>query len=212
MWQTSATSPVLRQGPSVCQGRKEATCDGACNTTSVVICAHGCNATRDECNECTPSSLSCEADIALLCNAEVLCDASGLIASSTCCTSNRCTCDGASCLEDVCNAAPVISGSTVLAGDTCDDFDNIPGDCNPGGTACLPVGSGGSPEEYFLLDLDDGVGGTSTFYDVVLDTSGSSLDTSVRGVVGVWQRDGPDSRIRTCVALRQRPRPLWKPA
>jgi len=156
---------------------QEATCDGFCNTTQLIICAYGCNAGRQECNECNPSTIECRADIEYLCNAEFVCDADGLIQSKTCCTSDRCTCDGSVCLEDICATANDVSGGGNFGGDTCDDLDNIPGDCFPGGSACRDVGDGGGPEEFFQFTLDDGMA-DSAFYTVDLVSSG--YDTNLR--------------------------------
>jgi subtilisin-like proprotein convertase family protein len=156
---------------------QEATCDGACNATQLIICSYGCNAGRQECNECNPSSLECRADIEFLCNAEFICDAVGLITSKTCCSSGRCTCDGSACLEDICATAPDVSAGGNYGGNTCDDLDNIPGDCFPGGSACQSVASGGGPEEFFQFTLNDGTG-TSAFYTVTLTSAG--YDTTLR--------------------------------
>jgi subtilisin-like proprotein convertase family protein len=158
---------------------QEATCDGACNTLQLIICEYGCNLTREECNECAPSTTECKGDAEFLCNAEFVCDADGLLQSKTCCTTNRCSCDGSMCLEDLCATAPDLSAGGNLAGDTCNDDDHIPGDCNPGGSACLAVASGGAPEELFRFTLDDGTG-DSAFFDVTLDSSLSVLDTTLR--------------------------------
>ncbi len=156
---------------------QEATCDGACNSSQLVICSYGCNAGRQECNECNPSTLECRADLEYLCNAEFICDASGLIQSKSCCSSNRCTCDGSTCLEDICITAPDVSGGGNFNGNTCDDLDNIPGDCYPGGPACRSVAAGGSPEEFFQFTLDDSQP-TSAFYTVTLASGG--YDTTLR--------------------------------
>ncbi|HOX42295.1 MAG TPA: proprotein convertase P-domain-containing protein [Myxococcota bacterium] len=156
-----------------------ATCDGACHMTSLTICPYECNATRQECNECEPSVAECKGNAELLCNADHACSADGLLTSITCCTTNRCTCDKAECLEDQCLTAADLSAGGTVAGTTCTESDHIPGDCNPGGTACqLPAG-GGAPEAMFHLDLDDGLG-TSRFYNISLNTSGSALDTFLR--------------------------------
>ncbi|MBW1809229.1 MAG: proprotein convertase P-domain-containing protein [Deltaproteobacteria bacterium] len=158
---------------------QEATCDGACNTLQLIICEYGCNLVRDECNECAPSTVECKGDAEFLCNAEFVCDADGLLQSKTCCTTNRCTCDASMCLEDLCAAAPDLSGGGNLVGTTCNDDDNIPGDCLPGGAACRDVSSGGAPDEMFQFTLDDGTG-DSAFFDVELDSSLSTLDTTLR--------------------------------
>lgn len=158
---------------------QQATCDGSCGMTELVICPYGCNAARQRCNDCTPSSVECKADAQLLCNARVVCTADGRIQSKTCCSSNRCTCDGAMCLEDACASAPDLSGGGNLSGTTCDNQDNVPGDCAPGGTACRTPAQGGSPEEFFRFRLDNG-SSTSAFYNVTIDSAGSSLDTTLR--------------------------------
>jgi len=165
---------------TVCKNAtQEATCDGACNVTQLVICQYGCNLVRDECNECSPSTTECKGDATLLCNAEFVCDADGLLQSVTCCSTNRCSCDGSGCLEDVCLAGQDVSAGGSFSGSTCDDYDHIPGDCNPGGTACRDTGSGGAPEEMFLFTLDDGTA-DSAFYTVDMDTAGSAIDTGLR--------------------------------
>ncbi|HOX42296.1 MAG TPA: proprotein convertase P-domain-containing protein [Myxococcota bacterium] len=152
---------------------QEATCDGSCNMTALTICGYGCNLGRDECNQCTPSSVECRADLEYLCNAEFVCDASGLVDSKTCCSSNRCDCDGSMCLEDVCASATDLTGGGTLAGTTCDDDDNIPGDCFPGGPACKAPALGGAPEQIFQFTVP-------SFSRVTLDSSGSALDTTLR--------------------------------
>ncbi|MBW1809230.1 MAG: proprotein convertase P-domain-containing protein, partial [Deltaproteobacteria bacterium] len=172
---------------------QEATCDGACTTIQLIICEYGCNLARDECNECAPSTVECKGDVEFLCNAEFVCDANGLLQSKTCCTTNRCACDASACLEDMCAAAPDLSAGGNLAGDTCgpdgipgtadDSPDNIPGDCNPGGSACQDVLAGGAPEELFQFTLDDGTG-DSAFYQVTLDSSILSAMLRVSTICG----------------------------
>jgi len=158
---------------------QEATCDGACNMTELLTCVYGCNAVRQECNQCAPSTTECKGDAEYLCNAEFVCDANGLLQSKTCCTTNRCACDSSMCLEDLCAAAPDMSAGGNLSGTTCDDHDHIPGDCYPGGAACKSVAAGGAPEEMFQFTLDDGTG-DSKFYTVTLDSGTSALDTTLR--------------------------------
>ncbi len=164
-------------------GIREATCDGVCDYDQIVICDYSCNAVRQECNECDPSTIECKGDIEYLCNAEFVCGGDGLLLSKTCCTTNRCACDGTSCLEDMCAASDDVSGGGIgiLTGDTCgpdglpgggdDLWDNIPGDCNPGGSACNDAASGGAPEMLFQFTLDDDEW-YSEFYSVTLDSYG----------------------------------------
>jgi subtilisin-like proprotein convertase family protein len=163
-----------------CQGAAQAaTCDGACNLTQLVICPYGCNAARNECNECEPSMVECRGDAELLCNADHTCGPNGLLLSTTCCTTNQCTCDAAECLEDFCATAADLSAGGSLSGTTCTQSDHIPGDCNPGGAACRAPAQGGGPEALFRLELDDGLS-TSRFYNLSLSTAGSALDTFLR--------------------------------
>ncbi len=159
-------------------GNTEVTCDGACHP-AVEICPFGCNAALTACNACVPGTVSCRADLSLLCNARVECDAAGAISAISCCASNRCTCDGSACLEDLCASAPSISASTTLSGDTCTADDNIPEDCLPGGAACQPRALGGGPEQLFRLLLDDGQP-TAGFFHVTLDTTGAPFDSALR--------------------------------
>ncbi|MFC1611019.1 proprotein convertase P-domain-containing protein [Myxococcota bacterium] len=171
-----ACAPASKQCVSASE---EATCDGTCDPPAVRYCLSGCNSTRQECNECVPSTTVCQADLSLLCNAEVACDVDGLISDRRCCTSNRCTCDGSVCLEDKCTAAPDLSGGGSLVGNTCSADDDVPGDCLPGGLACRHVTEGGAPEDFFKFTLDDDVC-TSGFCSVTLDASSSDLDTVLR--------------------------------
>lgn len=158
---------------------QEVTCDAACGLTSYNGCAHGCSAIRQQCNDCSPGSITCAADLTLLCNARITCDSSGLISDRACCTTNRCTCDGASCLEDICASAADLSSGGITSGDTCDTADNIPGDCAPGGDACRAPNAGGAPDDFFYFRLQD-ASPTSSFYIVSLDSSASSINTSLR--------------------------------
>ncbi len=177
-----ACSPSPAPPGSFCADAATAvTCDGAGNPQSS-ICAFGCNLDRDECNECDPDParlVTCRADVEALCNAEHVCSPEGLIVAKQCCNSNQCTCDGSSCVEELCAAATDVTAGGSFAGDTCGAADNVPGDCNPGGQACLSVASGGAPEEMYRLSLDDG-SPMSRFYEVVLDTSASPAGTELR--------------------------------
>ncbi len=183
-------------GQSCFDATQEVTCDAGCNATALKICTHGCNAARQICNACTPSSTACVPDVGMLCNARVACDANGQVASKTCCVSNRCNCAGTSCLEDVCESSPDLSAGGTIAGDTCDEADDIPGSCGQGGTACLPVSQGGAPDAKFRMTLDDD-SPKSAFYDVVLSSSSPALDTQLRfmTVCGVEASQMPNARV-----------------
>lgn len=156
-------------------------CDGSGGAAGF-ICAFGCNTDRDECNECDPDPariVTCRADIENLCNAEFVCSGDGLVVFKSCCASNQCACDGVQCLEGICDTAPDVSAGGVFAGDTCDDDDNVPGDCYPGGLACQSTADGASPEEFFRVSLDDGTS-RSAFYNIVLDSTASATATDLR--------------------------------
>ncbi|HSI05285.1 MAG TPA: hypothetical protein VLC93_12440, partial [Myxococcota bacterium] len=175
------TAPA-RQGQTFCfDGQISTTCDDAGNAINF-ICVFGCNLTRDLCNECDPSpakAITCRADIESLCNAQVVCDSDGRVLAKTCCSSNQCTCDGTQCLEDTCSTAPDVGVGGTFSGDLCTGADNVPGDCFPGGVACRGIAAGGQPEKLYRLTLDD-QNNRSTFYNVVLDSSGSAAATDLR--------------------------------
>ncbi|MBI5511132.1 MAG: proprotein convertase P-domain-containing protein [Deltaproteobacteria bacterium] len=171
----------------LCLGASQlASCDGTTAPPVVQNCSFGCNAVRKACNECSPSSLTCQGDLNLFCYAEVTCGADGRVSDKTCCASNRCTCTGNACLEDACVGSDVVTGdkgavaTDTLTGTTCGGADNIPGDCSPGGTACRTLAGGGSPEAVFQMALPDTSDTATTFYKVVLDSAGSAFDTTLR--------------------------------
>jgi len=183
-------------GPSCFNATQEVTCDAGCTPSSFKICSFGCSAVRHTCNDCAPSATSCVTDVGMVCNARVSCDASGQVASKTCCVSNRCNCAGTSCLEDVCDSSPDLSAGGSISGNTCAEADDIPGSCAQGGTACLAVAAGGAPDAKFRVTLDEGTS-KSVFYNLTLMTASASLDTQLRlmSVCGVEASQVPNAPV-----------------
>jgi cysteine-rich repeat protein len=177
----ACTYSCLAAGSLCLDADNVATCAGDCSPPDVRSCAFGCNSARTPigCNDCAPSTTACQGDLTLLCNAQITCDATGQIADRRCCSSNRCSCDGQRCLEDVCATAPSLKVGVPLIGDTRSSTDNMPGDCYPGGTACQSILDGGAPDEFFTFTLDDATS-LSRFYNVTLDSSLSGYDTQLR--------------------------------
>jgi len=123
-----------------CDGSDLVDCDGT--TVTRTPCLYGCNNSRKECNECTPSTQTCTIDDLIVCGADGLIDSTdtcdyGCNAAGNAC--NECPPSTTWCDADnlvVCSAAGTITSTT-----TCDFGCNTArvecNDCEPSTTACV---------------------------------------------------------------------------